>query len=192
MPSTSYLSTQYTFFSFFFIFAKSWIGSLVISRHTTALVDALSLRHLQFSSLNMQIETVIHLLGDKSAILCLNNAFKDWISHKLLMGICLWFECPLPGLFGLNVKWPDSRLSQIQCRQVQTAYFYKFPCAWIASCFPLFIYITAVYLYIWPKLEHVRQQSTDTVFTPSTSPFCPRSFPFYFLWSSFICFCPEI
>lgn len=49
------------------LLAKSWIGSLAISRHTIALADALSLRHLKFNSLNMQIETVIHLLGDKSA-----------------------------------------------------------------------------------------------------------------------------
>lgn len=37
--------------------------------HHSSLVDALGLRHFEFNSLNMQIETVIHLPGDKRATL---------------------------------------------------------------------------------------------------------------------------
>ena len=45
------------------------LAAWLSDRHTTALVGALGLKHFQFNSLNMQIETLIHLLRDKSATL---------------------------------------------------------------------------------------------------------------------------
>lgn len=78
----------------------------------------------------MQIESLIHLVGDKSATLTLtlslspslNNALKDGISNKLLMG-----DPPVVWMSTRRVIWSQQEMTRLSASvQFRNSYFHKY------------------------------------------------------------------
>lgn len=99
----------------------------------------------------MQIESLIHLLGDKSATLTLalslspslNNALKDGISNKLLMG-----DPPVVWMSTACDIWSQQEMTRLSASvQFRNSYFHKYsPCMNTFAVPFLFVCTRSIYL----------------------------------------------